>query len=192
MHLHSHITGVIPSEQRNGVGLALKRHQRTWARERGMDRIVWTFDPLVRRNAHFNLARLGARATRYEVDFYGPVRDAINGDDDTDRLVVEWATAGEEGPGPIDATADDAVVATPEDIVALRATDPAAAHRARIEMRDAVGERMAAGWTIVGVDAAGQLRAAAALVTHDLDRARRRREHLGQWPHTEARAFGHP
>jgi predicted GNAT superfamily acetyltransferase len=120
-----------------------------------MDRIVWTFDPLVRRNAHFNLARLGARATRYEVDFYGPVRDAINGDDDTDRLVVEWVTAGEEGPGPIDATADDAVVATPEDIVALRATDPAAAYRARIEMRDAVGERMAAGWTIVGVDAQG-------------------------------------
>ena len=155
VHLHSHITGVVPSEQRSGVGLALKRHQRTWARERGMDRIVWTFDPLVRRNAHFNLGRLGASATRYEVDFYGPVRDAINGDDDTDRLVVEWATAGEEGPGPIAATAADAVVATPSDIVALRASDPAAAHRARLEVREAVGERMAGGWTIAGVDAEG-------------------------------------
>ena len=155
VHLHSHITGVVPSEQRNGVGLALKRHQRAWARERGMDRIVWTFDPLVRRNAHFNLGRLGARATRYEVDFYGPVRDSINGDDDTDRLVVEWATAGEEGPGPIAATAPDAVVATPSDIVALRATDAAAAHRARLEVREAVGARMAAGWTIVGVDVDG-------------------------------------
>ena len=97
----------------------------------------------------------GRDATRYEVDFYGPVRDAINGDDDTDRLVVEWATAGEEGPGPIAATAPDAVVATPSDIVALRATDAAAAHRARLEVREAVGARMAAGWTIVGVDVDG-------------------------------------
>ena len=65
----------------------------------GMAKIVWTFDPLVRRNAMFNLARLGARATRYEVDFYGPVRDAINGEDETDRLVVEWATSGRRGCG---------------------------------------------------------------------------------------------
>jgi predicted GNAT superfamily acetyltransferase len=155
VHLHSHITGVIPSEQRHGVGLALKRHQREWARKRGMDRIVWTFDPLVRRNARFNLARLGARVTRYEVDFYGPVRDAINGDDETDRLVVEWPTAGEEGPGPIAATARDALVATPADIVALRATDPVAAHRARVDVREALGERVAAGWTVVGLDAEG-------------------------------------
>jgi hypothetical protein len=41
------------------------------------------------------------------------------------------------------------------DIVALRATDPAAAHRARVNVREAVGERMAAGWTIIGVDAEG-------------------------------------
>jgi predicted GNAT superfamily acetyltransferase len=156
VHLHSHITGVVPTEQRNGVGLALKRHQRTWARERGMDRIVWTFDPLVRRNAHFNLARLGARAMRYEVDFYGPVRDTINGADDTDRLVVEWATAGDEGPGPITSTATDALVATPADIVALRAADPAAARRARVDVREAVGERMAQGWVIAGVDAEGR------------------------------------
>ncbi len=51
--------------------------------------------------------------------------------------------------------AGDAVVATPADIVALRASDPAAAHRARLEVREAVGARMAAGWTIVGVDVDG-------------------------------------
>ena len=155
VHLHSHITGVIPSEQRHGVGLALKRHQREWARVRGMDRIVWTFDPLVRRNAQFNLARLGARAMRYEVDFYGPVRDAINGDDETDRLVVEWPTAGAEGAGEVEAAAADAVVPTPSDIVALRATDPVAAHRARVALRESLGERMAAGWTVAGLDAEG-------------------------------------
>ena len=113
LHLHSHITGVVPSEQRSGVGLAIKRHQRDWAQARGMSKIVWTFDPLVRRNALFNLARLGAQATRYEVDFYGPVRDAINGEDDTDRLVVEWATSGDEGAGALAANDDLVAVPTP-------------------------------------------------------------------------------
>lgn len=155
LHLHSHITGVVSSEQRSGVGLALKRHQREWARERGMTRIVWTFDPLVRRNALFNLARLGARATRYEVDFYGPVRDAINGDDETDRLVVEWATSGPEGAGPLTPTDRMTAVPTPADIVASRSSDAAAARRARLELRTALGARMAEGWTIAGMSTDG-------------------------------------
>jgi predicted GNAT superfamily acetyltransferase len=155
LHLHSHITGVVPSEQRSGVGLAIKRHQREWARERGMARIVWTFDPLVRRNALFNLARLGARATRYEVDFYGPVRDAINGEDETDRLVVEWAVSGAEGAGALAPTRGMTVVPTPADIVALRTSDAVTARRARLEVRDALGARMSQGWTVAGVSADG-------------------------------------
>ena len=155
LHLHSHITGVVPDEQGLGVGFALKQHQREWARSRGMTRIVWTFDPLVRRNAFFNLVKLGATATRYEVDFYGPVRDAINGDDETDRLVVEWATSGDAAPGTVDAAGTDVVVSTPADIVELRVTDPAAAHRARVDVRAALGERMAAGWIVAGLTADG-------------------------------------
>lgn len=155
VHLHSHITGVIPGEQGRGVGLALKRHQRTWASGRGMDRVVWTFDPLVRRNAWFNLARLGANAVRYEVDFYGPVRDAINGDDETDRLVVEWPTRGNEGPGAIIPTDDDLVIDTPNDIVALRMDDPDDARRWRVELREVLGGRLARGWRVVGVTTEG-------------------------------------
>jgi predicted GNAT superfamily acetyltransferase len=156
MHLHSHITGVVPGEQGRGVGLALKRHQRTWARERAMDRVVWTFDPLVRRNAWFNLARLGATAVRYEVDFYGPVRDAINGADETDRLVVEWATeVDDEGPGAITPQDGDLVIETPSDIVAMRAGDPVGAQRWRVELREALGERLTTGWRVVGVTTVG-------------------------------------
>ena len=155
LHLHSHITGVVPDEQRNGVGLTLKRHQRARARERGMARIVWTFDPLVRRNVLFNLARLGARATRYEIDFYGPVRDAINGEDETDRLVVEWETDGDEGPGTLAADEGLVTVPTPADIVGMRAADPVAARHARIEVREELGGRMDVGWTVVGVTAEG-------------------------------------
>ena len=52
--------------------------------------IAWTFDPLVSRNAYFNLAKLGATAAEYLPNFYGGMNDAINGDGDTDRLLVQW------------------------------------------------------------------------------------------------------
>ncbi len=88
--LHSHITGVPGRARRRGVGFALKLHQRAWAVERGIAEITWTFDPLVRRNAHFNLTRLAAVAVGYEADFYGRMVDGINAGDATDRLRVSW------------------------------------------------------------------------------------------------------
>jgi predicted GNAT superfamily acetyltransferase len=89
-HLHSHIAGVSPAERGRQVGFALKLHQRAWALERGFDRITWTFDPLVRRNAYFNLSKLRAGAARYLVDFYGDMHDGINAGQGSDRLLVEW------------------------------------------------------------------------------------------------------
>jgi predicted GNAT superfamily acetyltransferase len=88
--LHSHIAGVAPGTQRRGVGFALKLHQRAWALARGLPLAVWTFDPLVARNAWFNLTKLGADASEYLPDFYGPMTDAINAGDASDRLLVAW------------------------------------------------------------------------------------------------------
>jgi predicted GNAT superfamily acetyltransferase len=88
--LHSHITGVAPQGQGRGIGFALKVHQRAWALARGVPAIVWTFDPLVARNAWFNLARLGALPTAYLEDFYGPMTDAINAGMASDRLLLTW------------------------------------------------------------------------------------------------------
>jgi predicted GNAT superfamily acetyltransferase len=88
--LHSHIAGVAPGTQRRGVGFALKLHQRAWTLDRGLPLAVWTFDPLVARNAWFNLAKLGADADEYLPDFYGPMTDAINAGDASDRLLVAW------------------------------------------------------------------------------------------------------
>jgi predicted GNAT superfamily acetyltransferase len=88
--LHSHIAGVAAATQRRGVGFALKLHQRAWALDRGLPLAVWTFDPLVARNAWFNLAKLGADADEYLPDFYGPMTDAINAGDASDRLLVAW------------------------------------------------------------------------------------------------------
>ena len=62
------------------VGHALKMHQRRWALERGLSTITWTFDPLVARNAYFNLAKLGATPVHYYEDFYGELGDELGGD----------------------------------------------------------------------------------------------------------------
>lgn len=88
--LHSHVTGVLPGAAGRGVGRALKWHQRAWCLARQIERVQWTFDPLVRRNAVFNLVVLGARAVAYLEDVYGRVDDAINAGGPTDRLLVEW------------------------------------------------------------------------------------------------------
>ena len=45
----------------------------------------------MRRNAWFNIHVLGAEVHEYLVDFYGPIDDAINAGDESDRLLVAWA-----------------------------------------------------------------------------------------------------
>jgi predicted GNAT superfamily acetyltransferase len=91
--LHSHITGIVPGSQLRGVGLALKLRQRAWALANAIESVTWTFDPLVARNAHFNLTKLGAEAGEYLVDFYGTLHDDPNGGDATDRLLAVWRLA---------------------------------------------------------------------------------------------------
>ena len=137
--LHSHVTGLLPGVRHTGIGRAIKLHQRAWAAANGLAWIVWTFDPLVRRNAWFNLGVLGARVEEYLVDFYGPIDDTVNAGDETDRLLVAWAVHDAAADGARAGPARRFTVPTPEDIVALRRTDPdgggqvaaAAADRAR-------------------------------------------------------------
>lgn len=88
--MHSHVAGVSPLALGRSVGFALKLHQRAWAMQRSVGQIAWTFDPLVSRNAYFNLVKLGAVAIEYLPNFYGGMNDSINGSDDSDRLLVRW------------------------------------------------------------------------------------------------------
>ncbi len=88
--LHSHAAGVTAAGTGRGIGFALKQDQRAWALERGIGTVTWTYDPLVRRNAFFNLTRLGARPVEYVVDFYGEMTDAINTGQGSDRFMVDW------------------------------------------------------------------------------------------------------
>lgn len=150
--LHSHVTGLLPRVRHTGLGRAVKLHQRAWAADRGLAWIVWTFDPLVRRNAWFNLAVLGAQVDEYLVDFYGPIDDTVNAGDETDRLLVAWSV-GEE---PRRAREPHEVrVPTPEDIVTVRRRDPSAAAEWRRRVRTELGGRLAAGARVVGFTSAG-------------------------------------
>ena len=107
--LYSQMTGVIPTRQGAGLGFRLKLAQRDFARAEGIPRVAWSFDPLQSRNAHFNIHRLGATASRYVEDMYGRRPDPLNAGAPTDRLIVEWATDRElldRPPITVDACAD--------------------------------------------------------------------------------------
>ncbi|RJO70894.1 GNAT family N-acetyltransferase [Nocardia panacis] len=181
--LHSHIAGVVDGLRGRNVGFALKTHQRAWALSYGIATIGWTFDPLVRRNAYFNIAKLGALPVEYLPDFYGPMDDVINAGDATDRLLIRWdlrapsVAAICEGKPDIADIGTDAVVAVgispdgapvpgsldgarslvgvPADITALRASDPAMAARWRAAVREALTGLFAAGSRVTGFDRTG-------------------------------------
>jgi len=88
---YSHMAGVRPGHQNRDIGFLLKRAQRQAALDLGLDRMVWTYDPLQAANAAFNLRKLGATAARYYVDYYGEMPDALNRGVPSDRLEVDWS-----------------------------------------------------------------------------------------------------
>jgi predicted GNAT superfamily acetyltransferase len=159
--LHSHITGVVPSGQRRGLGLALKQHQRWWALAQGLPVITWTCDPLVRRNVAFNLHALGAEVHAYLPDHYGAMTDGVNRGDQSDRFELRWDLAGPRATraaeGRLPWVSGPRTVPLPEDIEAMRHKDPVAARAWRHAVRDAVVPALAAGAVISGMDAEGAL-----------------------------------
>ncbi|MBL7252905.1 GNAT family N-acetyltransferase [Paractinoplanes lichenicola] len=173
--MHSHIAGVSRAAHGRSIGYALKLHQRAWALDLGVHTISWTYDPLVSRNAYFNMAKLGGLPVQYLPHFYGAMSDGINGADDTDRLLLRWdltvpgrpqplslagaAVALDRTPGgePVIGPADGRtlLVAVPTDIESLRRTDPACARRWRIAVRDVLGSLIDGGARVTGFDRAG-------------------------------------
>ncbi len=118
--------------------------------------MTWTFDPLVRRNAYFNLAKLGGEVGAYHRDFYVNMADAIKASDESDRLVVcrrlrsaravhvdaekqlaagtvvTLRVAPDGGPAPEPGLGPIQLCQVPEDIVALRQAQPQMAARWRV------------------------------------------------------------
>lgn len=87
---HSHMLGVHPDYRDAGLGFSLKRAQWQMVRHQGVERITWTYDPLLSRNAHLNITRLGAVCNTYLRDVYGELRDGMNAGLPSDRFMVDW------------------------------------------------------------------------------------------------------
>jgi chorismate synthase len=107
----SHMLGVRLDLRDAGVGRKLKEYQRHELARRQIGRMYWTFDPLIAKNAHFNLNVLGARVVRFAPDMYGNTGSALHHGLATDRLVVVCDTAAPPHSEPM--TLDDIDAHTP-------------------------------------------------------------------------------
>ena len=156
IHLHSHMTAFIDSHRDQGLGTAVKMHQWAWAKERGYNSITWTFDPLVRRNASLNILKLGADLISYQSNFYGNMADELNSGDESDRIMVRWDTTSEI-PAPrqeiIDPPYDAELIALPQDIVAIRQSDPEKSQEYRLQVREAFLQAFSEGKKVIGFSA---------------------------------------
>ena len=139
LHLHSHMTAVLPEFRDKGVGYALKLDQWNWAKKKNYSHLSWTFDPLVRRNAKLNIAKLGVDISAYHLNFYGDMPDALNAGDESDRLMVSWSTdintpkARELITKP---ETGDILIEIPEDIVAIRSKNQSESMKWRRQVRE--------------------------------------------------------
>ncbi len=138
LHLHSHMTAVLPEFRDKGVGYALKMDQWYWAKKQNYSHLSWTFDPLVKRNAKLNLVKLGVDISAYHPNFYGDMPDALNAGDESDRLMVSWITdidtpkARELISKP---ETGDILIEIPEDIVAIRSNNQSESMKWRRQVR---------------------------------------------------------
>ena len=155
-YLHSHMVGVVPEYQDQGVGRLLKLHQRQEALRAGIPLIEWTYDPLELRNAHFNIARLGAIVRHYIPDFYGESTSPLHGNFPTDRFVAEWqlesgrveaALAGKSEPK---AGAGVEEISIPSGIRELKKDDAGRAREIQAELRSRCTDLFARGYAVTG------------------------------------------
>jgi predicted GNAT superfamily acetyltransferase len=95
LYIYSKRMVVDPAYRNAGLGFRLKMAQRDEARQRGIERVQWTFDPLLSPNAHLNIRKLGGVASRYVVDYYGTDNTGgLSPDGTSDRLIVAvWVNA---------------------------------------------------------------------------------------------------
>ncbi len=152
-YFYSQMLAVSPHLQNAGIGVELKFAQRRRALERGIPRMVWTFDPLQSRNAYLNIVKLGAVVRKYKVNYYGnQSTSALHRGLDTDRLLAEWwvesprVRAVAEATGKVETQAAAvASVEVPFEIEALKTRDMDEARAWQWKIRAKFEQHLAAG-----------------------------------------------
>jgi predicted GNAT superfamily acetyltransferase len=171
----SHMLGVHESARNMGVGRMLKEYQRTALAALGIPRIYWSFDPLMAKNAYFNINRLGATIVEYVPDMYGTTDSPLHYGLATDRLVVCLETTGRATtphllPAPDrlpiltafprlsdltvsvgDRHPDRALIEIPADVLDVMGRSPATARTWRLAVRDHFQWALSHGYVTSGV-----------------------------------------
>jgi predicted GNAT superfamily acetyltransferase len=150
----SHMLAVRESHRDSGLGRALKEFQRSTMGALGIRRIFWSFDPLMAKNAHFNINRLGAHIVEYVPDMYGVTSSPLHLGLPTDRLIVAIDTTfatRERQP----ASTSEVLIEVPGDISAVTRESLALARHWRLAVRDQFQRALAAGCTVDSVQRAG-------------------------------------
>ena len=128
------------------IGDRLKHFQREKVQAIGVDLMLWTSDPLVARNAHFNINRLGAFPVEYIENVYGAnTGSTLHGSLPTDRTVIHWRCSkvhtpipGSDRPLPGDVTIP---LANPLDAASHPSfVDPGDAASVRVQVPFELGE----------------------------------------------------
>ena len=165
-HVHSHMLAVRPGGRSKGVGYALKLAQRAQALDAGVSVVRWTYDPLLARNAHFNLDK---------PDVSGEMDDVLNRGDRSDRFTVRWILEQPRAPKhlvngrsvPVLQRSDErpfrpervgdprvegdlvgAIVGIPDDYPALREEHPEIAREWRVATAQAFQDCLATGMIV--------------------------------------------
>ena len=79
----------------SGLGTKLKAHQRELVGAIGVEKMLWTFDPLRARNAYLNFNKLGIVVREYAQDMYGQTDSPLHRGIGTDRFVALWLLSSE-------------------------------------------------------------------------------------------------
>jgi predicted GNAT superfamily acetyltransferase len=150
LRLHSHRVGVLEEFQNQGIGRMLKLAQREDALCRGIKVIQWTFDPLQRRNAYFNIEKLGGIARRYIPNLYGITSSPLHGGLPTDRLLIEWEL---ESPRVLQILSGKKPAPSAE---AIRISVPDFTQRKdpelQLELRNQLVENLSSGYAVTGFE----------------------------------------
>lgn len=162
---YSQAAVVAPGLQSKGLGRRLKLAQREIALGWGTTTMRWAYDPMVTRNAHFNLDVLGAVGIGFKPDLYGEAN--------TDRIVVDWDLTSDPGIradrerlpsdgdwsdgdwGELITEPDRVLLAVPSDITGLRTDRPAHAALLAEVVRDKLTGLFADGYQAVSCHAVG-------------------------------------
>jgi len=119
----SHMLAVRPEWSGVGVGARLKIYQRQTLLSLGIGVAYWTFDPLVARNAHLNLNRLGAGIAEYTPNMYGDTGSDLHSGLGTDRFLVAWELDTPQVERALAGTPPTTAFETPETLVIQLADD---------------------------------------------------------------------